>query len=675
MSTAFAPTSHPNAEADEQPHYGLPPPSSHVQNGAFAHQLSPPTAAYASSPPQNAPRPARALRQTSTNSGTALTGGMASANGNGQPMAVPGGRVNGHGNGAHLREMGFAGARSPPNNKSTSHVPCKFYRQGACQAGKACPFLHSDEPATERAPCKYFTKGNCKFGHKCALAHILPNGHVVNANTGRGHFGRVTIHNQEPPMNSSLLTLQAHMAPMQAGYQYAMQDDPYAMPKNQYDMIPTIDTTFSSHPGSNYGSPPNENGRLALSPVQKGLSVMDVPLPASFDSQGISHMARYGPIASSVPAKFLAGSPPSSYHADSSALRNLHDSAFGDGSRSRAAALGSSPPDSVEPPVGRRMLHSELAANRSRNLMSSSVGARPTYKDEEWDDADMIGKFEEDLLPHSLSDLLTPQEKMRRFSRDQGDSESHSFSQHASMSRLGASPTASDTRYGSPSVAAGSPSRFQSLWGKSRPVNDNFESGSLPGASAFGHVGSPLRNSSLHPGASPSLRAMNRPPSGDTSPFVSSPPRQASMSMISQQLQRTRLSSREEAVGLNSTATANPQHPGINRLTSGSSIGSSGGRLANLDRAVSSSSSINRERIEEEQGLFSMEDEDDVKKSQDGASTTSSTSNKRLSGLSWGSGGKGSPNLAPVGGQIGGQKSSGLSGLGRGSGPWGSSNA
>lgn len=396
---------------------------------------------------------------------------------------------------------------------------------------------------------------------------------------------------------------------------------------------------------------------------------MDVPLPASFDSQGISHMARYGPIASSVPAKFLAGSPPSSYQADSSALRNLHDSAFGDGSRSRAA-LGTSPPDSVEPPAGRRMLHSELAANRSRNLMSSSVGARPSYKDEEWDDADMIGKFEEDLLPHSLSDLLTPQEKMRRFSRDQGDSESNSFTQPLSMSRLGASPTTSDVRYGSPSAATASPSRFQSLWGKSRPMNDNLESGSLPGASAFGHVGSPLRNSSLHPGASPSLRAMNRPASGDTSPFVSSPPRQASMSMISQQLSRTRLSSREEAAGLTSSPTLNPQHPGINRLTSGSSIGSPSGRLGNLDRAVSSSS-INRERIEEEQGLFSMEEEDDVKKSQDGASTTSSTSNKRLSGLSWGSGGKGSPNLAPIGGQ----KSSGLSGLGKGGGAWGNSNA
>lgn len=112
MSTAFAPTSHPNAEAgDEQPHYELPPPSSHLQNGPFAHQLNPSTAAYASSPPQNTHRSARALRQQPPN------GGMASANGNG-PMPVPGGRMNGHGNGAHLREMGFAGPRSPPNNKS-----------------------------------------------------------------------------------------------------------------------------------------------------------------------------------------------------------------------------------------------------------------------------------------------------------------------------------------------------------------------------------------------------------------------------------------------------------------------------------------------------------------------------------------------------------------------------
>ncbi|PSN64524.1 hypothetical protein BS50DRAFT_498441 [Corynespora cassiicola Philippines] len=590
---------------------------------------------------------------------------MAGANGNG-PMPVPGGSHgrmgNGHGHGANMREMGFGGPRSPPNNKSTSHVPCKFYRQGACQAGKACPFLHSDEPLAERAPCKYFTKGNCKFGPKCALAHILPNGHVVNRNHigGSSHFNRVNIqHHNEPAPNSSLLTMQAHMAPMQPNYPFPGQDEYFGGHK-PYDMIPTIDTTFSSHPGSNYGSPPNENGRLPISPVQKGLSVMDVQLPASFDSQGVSHAARYGPMASSVPAKFLANSPPSSFQGDSPALRNLHDSAFGDGSR-RAAALGSSPPESIEQPIGRRILHSELGGWRSRNTLSSSVGARPALAmNDDWDESDLIGKFEEELLPSSLNDLLTPQEKMRRFSRDHGDNDGNSLSHRTSLSRLGASPTASDLKVGSPTGLTSSPSRFQSFWGKSRTSNnDGMESGSLPGTSAFGHVGSPLRNSTLHPGASPSLRAMNRPTSGEASPFVSSPPRQASMSMISQQLQRTRLSSRaSEEPGL---------HPGVPRVTSASSMGSTGGRLG-MDRAVSSSS-INRERIEEEQGLFSMEEEEDMNaKSKDGASTTSSSSNKRLSGLSWGSGGKASPSLAPIGGHRAGANASGA---GRENGPWG----
>jgi hypothetical protein len=39
-----------------------------------------------------------------------------------------------------------------------NHVPCKFFRQGACQAGKACPFSHNMDPTIETAPCKYFSK-------------------------------------------------------------------------------------------------------------------------------------------------------------------------------------------------------------------------------------------------------------------------------------------------------------------------------------------------------------------------------------------------------------------------------------------------------------------------------------------------------------------------------------
>ena len=40
----------------------------------------------------------------------------------------------------------------------TSHVPCKFFRTGQCQAGKACPFSHSTDVSTVDTPCKYFAK-------------------------------------------------------------------------------------------------------------------------------------------------------------------------------------------------------------------------------------------------------------------------------------------------------------------------------------------------------------------------------------------------------------------------------------------------------------------------------------------------------------------------------------
>lgn len=39
----------------------------------------------------------------------------------------------------------------------TSHVPCKFFRQGACQAGNACPFSHDLNISSENV-CKYFAK-------------------------------------------------------------------------------------------------------------------------------------------------------------------------------------------------------------------------------------------------------------------------------------------------------------------------------------------------------------------------------------------------------------------------------------------------------------------------------------------------------------------------------------
>ncbi|SCV03336.1 LAMI_0H07338g1_1 [Lachancea mirantina] len=71
--------------------------------------------------------------------------------------------------------------KNSASHKNYSHVPCKFFRQGTCQAGDSCPFSHSLNVSTaDQTPCKYFRRGNCRFGSKCANAHILPDGTRVN---------------------------------------------------------------------------------------------------------------------------------------------------------------------------------------------------------------------------------------------------------------------------------------------------------------------------------------------------------------------------------------------------------------------------------------------------------------------------------------------------------------
>lgn len=175
--TAFPPQNPPPSDLSSTPHHDLPPPD--PQHRAISDTMSTFTPTF---PPANDTQGQRIPQRQSGDFRTQSSNGtVPGANGNGAvPVpAVPHSRM-GNGHPANMRGMGFDGPRSPPNNKSertwflsvirhdaallthlgTSHVPCKFYRQGACQAGKACPFLHSDEPLAERAPCKYFTKAS-----------------------------------------------------------------------------------------------------------------------------------------------------------------------------------------------------------------------------------------------------------------------------------------------------------------------------------------------------------------------------------------------------------------------------------------------------------------------------------------------------------------------------------
>ncbi|PGH16104.1 hypothetical protein AJ80_05319 [Polytolypa hystricis UAMH7299] len=493
----------------------------------------------------------------------------------------------------HVRNMSglppFDMARSPPGptSKNTKHVPCKFFRQGACQAGPACPFLHSTDAAIESAPCKYFTKGNCKFGAKCALAHILPDGRRVNRpnmpmGMGSAHLnlgGRVNppaYHTQDSALANSLIS-QQRMNGHNPRYSYPypgqedlsmLQGQPPPPPQPvPYDTIPIIDTGFASETGSKYGSPPEEN-RLPMSPI--GRTALDAPLPASFDSQGISYMARHGPVAASLPSKFgLELSPPPSQRPGppSDMLRNLHDTAFGESRK--PSHLGSSPPVSHDEGFGGlRPMHSSRL--HRPKLLSASV-PRPSVLDD-WDDNFTL---EEDYLPTNLhDDVLTPQERMRRSSRTEQDLTSSSFRDFAGLG---------SNKVGSP--LASSPSRFGAIFAKQRQKKEEEAQ-----QNSFGHVGSPLRESSLNFRASPGLKPIgSRPASGDVSPFLASPGRQSSMSMISQQLGHTSL------------------HPNSAARHGASAAGA-------VARTVSSP--VSTSRIDEEQGdlVFSMEEEENNKR-------------------------------------------------------------
>ncbi|KAL2816833.1 hypothetical protein BDW59DRAFT_135488 [Aspergillus cavernicola] len=484
-------------------------------------------------------------------------------------------------------------ARSPPNQSNTKHVPCKFFRQGACQAGPACPFLHSSDASTEYAACKYFSKGNCKFGAKCALAHILPDGRRVNRpnpggmGMGSGHLnlgGRVNPQayvNQDSALTNSVLS-QQRMNGHDPRYvsQLPSQEEFAALhPQQQppYD-IPSIDTGLASDAGSKYGSPVEEL-RFPLSPNHNNqyLTTLDAPLPASFDSQGISHAARYGPVAASMPSRFGLESPAQRANPPTDALRNLRDAAYGNEVKKPSSSfIGSSPPGMLEDGLGSRFLHSQRPVKP--RMLSASV-PRPMALDD-WEDGNF--PMEEDYLPMNLhDDVLTPQERLRRLSR----TDHELSSSHRDLSGLGMSGT-SFSKVNSP--LASSPSRFGALFAKQRQKKEEEAHGS------FTHFGSPLRESSMNFG-SPNLGP------------IGSPPRQTATSMISQQLGGLSL------------------HPSSARHTP--SVGAS----SRLDRTVSSP--VNTSKIEEEQGegdlVFSMEEEENNKRNSNEESTSVKASDLR----------------------------------------------
>lgn len=399
----------------------------------------------------------------------------------------------------------------------------------------------------------------------------------------------------DPALAHSLLAQQANGAPLPFGHQIpAYAENEYATQQKLHDNVPMIDTGYTSRHDSTYGSP-RDDSRLPMSPVAH-LSARDAPMPASFDSQGISYIARHGAVAASVPSKFGLESPPGSLPKKGAlptdAVRNLHSSVYPREARAKGPDLGSSPLGSGDEGFGQRIMHSKRV-NRP-GMMSASLPRSRGHMSGDWDDDSVSGEGE-DRLPISLDELLSPQEKSRRLSRTEKEPKII----RDNLSGLG-NPVDSPSKVGSPGT--GSPSRYGAFF-----ASQKQDEGSNNAASVFGHVGSPLRNSSLHSLASPPLRATKVP--GDTSPAFASPPRQSSMSIISQQVARARISSHTADSNDNATPFSNHNSslpPGMTRHASLSSNPT--------NRVLSSSSAGGTGRIAEEQGdcaMFLMEEEDD----------------------------------------------------------------
>lgn len=67
----------------------------------------------------------------------------------------------------------------PNQGGNGNSVPCRFFKNGTCGYGNACPFSHSKASGdfavtNSNNICKYYSKGTCRFGTACALSHAGP---------------------------------------------------------------------------------------------------------------------------------------------------------------------------------------------------------------------------------------------------------------------------------------------------------------------------------------------------------------------------------------------------------------------------------------------------------------------------------------------------------------------
>ena len=318
---------------------------------------------------------------------------------------------------------------NPRSGHKLSHVPCRFYKMGACTAGQACQFSHTIVDRGGKDVCQWYIKGNCKFGHKCALAHVLPGQPMGmdRKNKKAAQLAGQAAGNQRASKNNTRSnTPQTQQMKEENGEETS---------KTQSQRVPrtpskTVQGNISATAPSPHSSeepaeeleksqrpsdyPPINNTLPTPTETPPLPAAVSRPLTQRFSTRNTSSDLGYGPIGSppnSSPARpafqsavqFSPGTSPHHRHA-------LSTSPFAAG---RASALTGFPDREVG--LGHRPIQSASVLPRpiqrdSWQRQTGQTDTRTTALDS--DEGDM-----EEFLPSSLNDLLTPEERKRRLSR------------------------------------------------------------------------------------------------------------------------------------------------------------------------------------------------------------------------------------------------------------------
>lgn len=325
-------------------------------------------------------------------------------------------------------------------------MPCKFYKVGGCTAGSSCPFSHStQESGGQKETCTWFVKGNCKFGHKCALAHVLPgqsmtmdrkNKKAAQAAAGgekgktsstsrvkRGSPGLLAGGSTAPMriVQGSRVPLKATISPSapapplkDTDFASLLNDDilPHSQPPSESDEKEAKDAP-KDQPDSPVSVSTNVDfGPIGSPPGYRVASVQPLSPGTSPRNNGVN-------ITNGTSTSLLSTSPsPSSYQ------YSQHNTGIAASLGSGLAMMGGrkgwgdAPETMGQPNSFSGLLSAQLSSTRyDDDFAPSSLrnSRRPfglARQDSAVEDGDM-----EDFVPGSLTDLLTPEERMERSRR------------------------------------------------------------------------------------------------------------------------------------------------------------------------------------------------------------------------------------------------------------------